>query len=195
MTDFERQTGSIPGGLSVVLASFVAYVGCMIAANWMISHIGTVRVEGAWLMPVLPGVLAPSGVYFAGFSFAARDFVQRLGGRPLGIAAIFVGSGVSALTSNPRVAVASGVTFLFSETIDFLVYTPLATRRFVVAVVASGIVASFADSFLFLRLAGIPLGPALPGLLIGKFYAVGLGGTLAGALRSRLPVAGRTTIS
>ena len=88
---------------------------------------------------------------------------------------------------SPRLALASGTAFIFSELADFAVYTPLQEKRFVLAVVLSGIVGSIVDSVIFLKLAGIPLGAALPGLLLAKIWVQLLAGPLAGWLRTRIP--------
>ena len=50
---------------------------------------------------------------------------------------------------------ASGLTYLCSESADFAVYTPLQRRWFVPAVIASGCVALVVDSVVFLHLAGL----------------------------------------
>ena len=48
------------------------------AANWMIGHVGTVCVpNGPCLVPVAPGILAPSGVLMVGAALVLRDLVQQ----------------------------------------------------------------------------------------------------------------------
>ena len=123
-------------------------------------------------------------------SFPARDVVQRTGGRWLGIAAILIGAAVSWKVSDPHIAMASGLTYLCSESADFAVYTPLQRRWFVPAVVASGIVAAVVDSLIFLKWAGIGYGGGeLAGLIVAKLLTVVVvGGPLACLLRRRLPV-------
>ena len=176
--------GGWPHGARSVLAAlgFAIYVGSIAGANWMISHVGR-PVEGAHVLPVGFGLEAPSGVYLAGLTFVARDIVQRLAGLRVGVVAIAIGATLSWWLSSPAIAVASGVTFLLSESCDFLVYTPLQARHFPFAVVGSGLVADVVDSVVFLTLAGIPLAVALPGQLVGKAWVVLLGGVAAGALR------------
>ena len=161
---------------------FAIYVGSIAGANWMISHVGR-PVEGAHVLPVGFGLEAPSGVYLAGLTFVARDIVQRLVGLRVGVLAIVIGATLSWWFSSPAIAVASGVTFLLSESCDFLVYTPLQARHFPFAVVGSGLVADVVDSVVFLTLAGIPLAVALPGQLVGKEWVVLIGGVVAGFLR------------
>lgn len=169
------------------LVAMTIYGGSIVAANWLIRNVGTVVLpDGSHLAPVGFGLLAPSGVYAAGITFVARDVVQRAAGRRWGLAAIAAGTLVSVLV-NPRIALASGSSFLLSELADFAVYTPLQQRRFVLAVFASGIVGSIVDSIVFLRIAGIPLAAALAGLLLGKLW-VQIGAVpLAAWLRRRLP--------
>jgi 7-cyano-7-deazaguanine synthase len=67
------------------------------AANWMIGHVGTVCVaNGPCLVPVAPGVMAPSGVLMVGAALVLRDLVQRRLGVEFGIGAIFAGAALSA---------------------------------------------------------------------------------------------------
>jgi uncharacterized PurR-regulated membrane protein YhhQ (DUF165 family) len=47
-------------------------------ANWMIGNVGTVCVpDGPCLVPVAPGIKAPSGVLMVGLALVLRDIVQR----------------------------------------------------------------------------------------------------------------------
>jgi hypothetical protein len=172
-------------------AAFAVYVAAIVASNWMIGHVGIPTVPGGpHLTPVGFGLYAPSGVWAAAVSFPARDVTQRLGGRWLGVAAIVVGAGVSYLIADPRIAVASGITYLCSEAADMAVYTPLQRRWFVPAVFASGCVAIVVDSVLFLHLAGLPSGmAAVAGLVLGKFWVQIAALPVAWSLRRTGPVA------
>lgn len=171
-------------------AALAAYVGAIVLANYLIVHgmPGATRTPfHIYTLPVGFGLVAPAGTYMAAVTFPLRDVVQRGGGRLLGVAAILLAAVVSWWVSDPTIAVASGGTFLISESFDFLVYTPLQRRWFVPAVVASGIVAAVVDSLIFLRWAGIPYHGNLAGLVIGKLWIVTLvGGPLAWALRKAL---------
>lgn len=132
--------------------------------------------------------MAPSGAYTAAVSFPARDVTQRLGGRLLGIAAIVVGGAISFAFSSPQIAAASAMTFLVSESADFLVYTPLSRRYFAPAVVISSIVAAIVDSILFLYLAGIPEHTTMVlGLIFAKLYIAVVAGAVIYILRKKLP--------
>lgn len=164
------------------IAWFVTYVAVIVAANWMIAHVGK-PIPGAHVLPVGFGLDAPSGVYCAGFAFIARDFVQRMLGTKWGIAAILLGALLSAATSSATIAFASGVTFLISETTDFAIYTPLQRWNFPIAVVIGGLVGDVVDSVVFLSLAHIPLAVALSGQIVGKAWMTIAGGGIAYLLR------------
>jgi queuosine precursor transporter len=143
------------------------------AANWLIGHAGTACVEphGPCVIPVAPGVLAPSGVTMVGVALVLRDLVQRrLGAGPSALA-ILCGAAVSALVAPPALIVASAVAFLLSEFADLVVYTPLARRRLVAAVIASSCAGLVVDSIVFLWLAFGSL-EFLPGQVVGKAWMV-----------------------
>ena len=142
------------------------------AANWLIGHAGTVCVpNGPCLVPVAPGVMAPSGVLMIGLALVLRDLVQRRLGVEFGIGAIIVGAAISAGLAPPSLVVASAAAFLLSEFADFAVYTPLARRRLVVAVFTSSVVGLVVDSIVFLWLAFGSL-EFLTGQIIGKLWMV-----------------------
>ncbi len=155
-------------------------------ANWLIRSVGTVVLpDGSHLLPVGFGLYAPSGAYAAGVTFVARDVIQRTIGKRWSVVVIVPGALLTALL-DVRLALASASAFLFSELVDFLVYTPLQQRGFVRAVVASGVAASVVDSVLFLSVAGIPLAIALPGLLLGKFWVMLVAAPVAYGIRMQL---------
>ena len=137
------------------------YVASIVAANWLIVTVG--------LVPVGFGLLAPAGVYAAGFTFTFRDLTQDALGRRWSVAAVFAGAALSALLS-PTLALASGAAFLVSELADLAVYTPLRRRGLLGAVAASNAVGLVVDSALFLLLAFGSL-TFLPGLVLGKVWA------------------------
>jgi len=74
--------------------------------------------------------------------------------------------------------------FLLSELADFAVYTPLQKRRFVTAVIASGLVGLVVDSIVFLQLAFGSL-DFLSGQIIGKAWMIVLALPLMHLLRRR----------
>lgn len=169
------------------------YVAAIFMANWLIVHVGFIEV-----FPV-PGraapaphtapwwvLTAPAGVYMAGLTFPARDFVQRALGWQWGVALIVVAAGLTWLIS-PTLAFASGFTFLVSESLDCTLYTWL-RKRFLRGVAISSTAAAVVDSLLFLQLAHIPYSVALAGQIVGKLTVIWLVGMpIAGLLRRTLP--------
>lgn len=143
------------------------------AANWLIGHAGTACIppHGPCVIPVAPGVMAPSGVTMVGVALVLRDLVQRRLGMAFSALAILCGAALSALVAPPALIVASAVAFLLSEFADLAVYTPLAQRRLVAAVIASSCAGLVVDSIVFLWLAFGSL-EFLFGQVIGKAWMV-----------------------
>ncbi len=166
----------------VFLAAFAA---CIPAANWFIGHIGTVCPPSSpCLLPVAPGILAPSGVLMVGLALVLRDLVQRRLGKVWTLGAVLVGAVLSALLAPPALVVASGLAFLISELADFAVYTPLQRRGLVLAVAASSAIGLVVDSVLFLWLAFGDLS-FLVGQVLGKSWMVLLALPVIWLLRER----------
>lgn len=165
------------------MIAFLAYLATIPAANWMIGNVGTVCIpDDPCLLPVGFGLMAPSGVFMVGFALVLRDLVQRSLGIPAALLAIAFGAVLSLLIAPPALVVASVAAFTISELLDFGVYTPLARRRLVLAVVASGIVGAVADSAVFLWLAFGSL-DHIAGQIIGKLWMVAAAGVVIAALR------------
>ena len=141
-------------------------------ANWMIGHVGTVCVpNGPCLIPVAPKLMAPSGVLMIGIALVLRDLVQRRLGFRFAVAAILMGAALSGLVAPVSLVIASASAFLLSEFADLLVYTPLARKRMVTAVVLSSMVGLVIDSIVFLWLAFGSL-EFLAGQVVGKAWMV-----------------------
>ena len=146
------------------------------AANWLIGHVGTVcQPAGPCLVPVAPGLMAPSGVIMAGAALVLRDLVQRRLGASTSSLAILAGA---------VLVVASAAAFLLSEFADLAVYTPLVRRGLIVAVVASSVVGLVVDSIVFLWLAFGSL-DFLLGQIVGKAWVVLLSIPFVAWLRRR----------
>src|SRR5690242_15896737 len=80
------------------IAVFMGFTACIPAANWFIGHVGTVCVpDGPCLIPVAPGLAAPSGVLIVGLALVLRDVVQRRLGRYWALVAIGLGAVLSAV--------------------------------------------------------------------------------------------------
>ncbi|MEP7029390.1 MAG: VUT family protein [Pseudolabrys sp.] len=166
MNEIERKK-NIEGAIFLVLFCLTVPL-----ANWMLGYVGTdCRPNGPCLVPVAPGLMAPSGVLVIGAALVLRDLVQRRLGIEFGIAAIVAGASISAALSPPSIVLASATAFLLSEFADFAVYTPLARNRLVLAVVASSMVGLVIDSILFLWLAFGSL-DFLAGQIVGKTWMV-----------------------
>ena len=167
------------------LICLVAFGACIPAANWLIGHAGTVCApEGPCVIPVAPGIMAPSGVLMVGLALVLRDLVQRRLGAKFALAAILAGAAISAALAPPSLVVASTAAFLLSELADFGVYTPLQRRRLVLAVFASSVTGLVIDSIVFLYLAFGSL-DFLGGQIIGKAWMVLLALPLIHWLRQR----------
>jgi queuosine precursor transporter len=156
------------------------------AANWLIGHMGTscVTPQGPCVVPVAPGLMAPSGVMLVGVALVLRDLVQRRLGIGPAVLAILFGSGLSALLAPAALVVASATAFLLSEFADLAIYTPLARRRLVTAVVASSFAGLVVDSIVFLWLAFGSL-EFLAGQVVGKSCMVLLSVPFVAWLRRR----------
>jgi uncharacterized PurR-regulated membrane protein YhhQ (DUF165 family) len=162
----------MPAMRRIGLLAFAAFLALVPLANWMIQHVGTVCVpQGPCLVPVVPGLMAPSGVLTVGVALVLRDVVQRCLGLGFGLLAILLGTGLSMLVAPPSLVIASGLAFLISESADFAVYTPLQQRRLMLAVIASSCLGLVVDSIVFLWLAFHSL-DFLAGQVIGKLWAV-----------------------
>jgi queuosine precursor transporter len=162
------------------------------AANWLIGHVGTLIghvgttciANGPCVVPVAPGLMAPSGVMMVGVALVLRDLVQRRLGAVMSALAILCGTALSAMLAPPSLVIASGVAFLLSEFADLGVYTPLARRRLVLAVVASSVAGLVVDSIVFLWLAFGSL-DFLLGQVVGKGWMVLLSIPFVAWLRRR----------
>lgn len=158
---------------ALAVVSVILYVLSIPVANWMIGHVGTCSSAGPCVVPVWPGVLAPSGVLVVGVALCLRDAVQRLAGRSAAVACVLLGAVVSFGIAPPVLALASAVAFGVSELTDGVTYGAVASRfgHGAAAVLLSGVVGLVLDSVLFLGLAFGSLDFAV-GQIIGKGWAV-----------------------
>ena len=131
------------------LLFMAAFAASIPVANWMIGNVGTSCTPGGpCLIPVAPGVAAPSGVLMVGLALVMRDLVQRRLGLGWAAGAILIGGALSWAVAPPALVVASVAAFA-----DLAVFTPLQKHGLVSAVVLSSIVGIAVDSALFLYLA------------------------------------------
>lgn len=135
------------------LLAAAGFLSCIVTANIFIAHIGVSHGPGQPHTIALGfGLSSPSGALLAGASFTLRDLLQHRLGLGFTLAVIAAGAALSAWVS-PALAFASGVSFLFSETADLLIYTPLRIRSPAAAVIASNSVGAVVDTVVFLCLA------------------------------------------
>ncbi|HKG39540.1 MAG TPA: VUT family protein [Conexibacter sp.] len=139
-------------------AALTAYVTTIGIANLLLA-------EGVFVDLGL-GLVAPAATFAVGLTFTLRDVVQTAYGKWAALAAIVLGSAISALVA-PAFVLASTIAFLVSELADLAVYTPLAQRNRIGAVALSNTVGLAVDSWLFLTLAFGSLA-LLPGLIVCK---------------------------
>ena len=155
-----------------------SYIAAIVAANAMTNALGLVSVLG---------LTVTAGTFVAGAALIIRDGVQNVGGKTFVFIAVGVGAILSAATSNPHLALASGLAFAASEIVDFAVYSPLRKRNMPLAILSSSIVAAPIDTVLFLHLAGFGLtGAAIVGQFVIKTaLAAAVAGGLAWRFTSR----------
>jgi len=164
---------------------FAAFVASVPLANWFIGNVGTTCIpNGPCLVPVAPGIEAPSGVLVVGFALVIRDLLQRRLGVKWSVAAILMGTLLSATFADGALVVASATAFLLSEFADLVIYTPLQRRRLIAAVILSSIAGLFIDSVAFLYLAFGDLS-FLAGQVLGKTWMVILSLPFIAWLRAR----------
>jgi hypothetical protein len=148
--------------------SLTGYIATIPIANWMIGNVGTFCVpQGPCVIPVFPGVTAPSGVLMIGLALVLRDAVHETLGAKWALIAILIGAALSYILADPFIAIASLVAFAVSEFSDFGVYSKLREKSKLIAVAVSGVVGSVIDSALFLWIAFGSLA-FIEGQIIGK---------------------------
>lgn len=154
------------------------------ASNWVIVNVGVVcEPNGPCLIPVAPGLMAPSSVVVAGMALVLRNVVQAFIGASFSLVAVAIGTLLSALFAEPALVIASATAFCFSELADFAVYTPMRKRFPAFSVVMAGLVGSFVDSAIFLSLAFGSI-DFIVGQVLGKFWMSLLAGVVIRYFRS-----------
>ena len=135
----------------------IFYLGSIVVANLLVMQFGIVQVAG---------LSFPAGAAAIGFTFTARDLVQRRFGKWGCWLWMFVAAGISALFS-PTLALASLGAFVIAEGLDWAVFTatPLSFRG---RAIVSNIVGTPLDSIIFVYLAFGPIWGAMWGQTIIK---------------------------
>jgi len=163
----------------------VAFVALAVFANWLASKY-TVHVP-------LTQFVAPAGVFCIGAALVLRDWLQQVAGLWWTISLVIIGGGASYLigdaagwTGLQKIALASLVAFIVSETVEAAVFTPIRNRNLTAGVLASGMVGNAIDSWLFLTLA-FGSTAFFMGNFVGKAEMILVGGLLTAARRAMLP--------
>lgn len=133
------------------------YLGSIVIANLLVMHFGIVE---------LAGLSFPAGAVAVGFTFTARDLVQRRYGKWGCWLWMLAAAAISALFS-PTLALASLGAFVVAEGLDWAVFTatPLSFRG---RAIFSNIVGTPLDSVVFVYLAFGPVWDAMWGQTIVK---------------------------
>lgn len=151
---------------------FLLFLLCIPTANWMIQNVGTFCVPaGPCLIPVFPGLDAPSGVLLVGVALVLRDLVHRRLGLTGAMTAIAFGAVLSIYNSPASLVIASTLAFLLAELADLCVYHPLRKKYFIWAVVLSSLVGIVVDSIMFLQIA-FGSQKYLLGQIVGKSWMI-----------------------
>lgn len=162
---------------TIALATAAGFVATVLAANYATTTWG--------MVPVGLGLTATAGTYFAGLSFVLRDTVQDTGGRWLVLAAIVAGAALSYAIAAPAIATASAAAFAIAETVDLAIYTPLRSRGYLRAALASNLAGSVVDTVVFLAIAGFGVTTlAVTGQVLAKMTVTALVVLLVLALRT-----------
>lgn len=168
------------------LAIAGTFVSLAVLANWLASRF-TITVP-------FTDLVAPAGVLCIGAAFVLRDWLAQLAGFAWGFAVIPVAGAASYIIGTAagwsglqKIAVASLVAFLVSETVEAVVFAPIRKRSLTFGVLLSGMVGNALDSWLFLSLAFGSLA-YFWGNFIGKAEMIVLGAALTYARRRLVPV-------
>jgi queuosine precursor transporter len=142
---------------------------------WTIACVASVVAVNALFLLVPPftvgGITLTLGSFVVGATFILRDFAQReIGHRVLW--ATIAGTVVTAFMS-PGLAIASGVAFLASETLDWAVFSRW-PGEFRSRVVASSLAGAPIDSVIFMTLAGFFSWPGMLVMTASKLCALAL---------------------
>lgn len=121
------------------------FIASILFANYLTTWFG--------LVPIGFGATVTAGTFAAGAALVLRDMLHVHGNSRIVLAAIASGAVLSYTVASPMIALASGVAFLFSELVDFAVFTPL-RKNMPLAVLASSIAGAPVDTVLFLHVSG-----------------------------------------
>lgn len=102
-------------------------MGMILSYKYTLLYVGIIPIIG-WIfvntnMLVFPdGSMLSPAAFLVGLVFVLRDFAQREIGHRV-IYAMLIATGINFVLADPAIAIAGAVAFLFSEVIDWVVYT------------------------------------------------------------------------
>lgn len=158
-----------------MLLLIAAYLVSIVAANLLVAYLG-------------PGIVVINAFLFIGLDLTARDRLHERWHRKnlwlKMLVLISAGSIISFLISSSalRVAIASFVAFLIAGIVDFVVYTLLYRKKWMVKANGSNAFSALADSIVFPTLA---FGAFLPLIILSQFAAKFAGGFVWSVVLSR----------
>lgn len=138
------------------------YVAAMVVANLLVWWLGP------WFSPV-------NALLLIGLDLTLRDVMQEKLSKWMMACVIIVGGAITWVV-NPaaqHIAIASAVAFLVSAMCDWMTYTALRSRPWLIRSNASNVVGAAVDSLIFPTLA---FGAFMPVIILGQFVAKTLGG-------------------
>lgn len=151
--------------------AFSTFLLTIPSANWLVGNVGATCIpEGPCLVPVWPGVDAPSGVLMVGVALVARDWLQEVAGSRAVLMAVALGCCLSVAVAPPALALASVAAFALANMFDWAAYTALRGYGRAIAVGASQVAGAALDSLVFLSIA-FSSTDYFVGNTIGKIYA------------------------
>jgi uncharacterized PurR-regulated membrane protein YhhQ (DUF165 family) len=127
--------------------------------------------DGPCKIYVAPGLMATTGSPAIGATFVLRDFIQRRFGLGVSACAVVMGAAIAGLTVPPSLVVASAAGVFVAGCVDMAIYTFIARKRFVAAVVTSSLISAAVDSTVFLWIAYESLA-LVPGQTLGKAWII-----------------------
>lgn len=141
--------------------------------RWFLLYILTIYLVnlGFSVVPLVDlgfGLFSPMAI-FVGVIFVVRDFAQRALGHTV-LVGMLIGCALSFFLADPRVALASVISFMISEVIDWLIYS-LSGKPFYKRVLFSSLLAAPIDTLVFLSLIELSSWPTFVMMVVCKLLA------------------------
>lgn len=163
------------------------FIAALPAANMMISYVGFCPPHGSpgpCMLPVAPGILAPSGAAIVGATFVLRPIIQESLDRRGAILALLGAAAIDGIAGVWALVPASVAAFLVAHLVGLWLYEALAPRSRALGMLVAGLVGVTVDSLLFLGLAFGTLEDA-PAQIVAKAEPVLLAAAVLFALGGR----------